>query len=418
VTAFELGATSPDKHLADPARAAADLLAAGVATDLPRAKAFEEARVFFGIAVAGEWTTPGRSIGGQTLAGYSGSTVTVAVDTNLDGAEDVTIEVESGRRQGPPYSDVMTARVNVTKTGEQRDALYVDMLPSDRLEALPLHNSVIVLPALLSSLGVAAESPAFAWSVRTHAPDGQTVDRIGWLRYDPSRPALDTARGFEGLPAFTGLAPVRVVADPTASADGELPHLLLLHHMNVAGKRTETVSLAGAKAGGDDDVALSLLAPKTLEAGAATTLEILVDNRGRFAAEGVRIDGAVEGATVRSTQPTRGTCGEANALPCSLGAIAPGGQARVRLTVVPTGGSPVRLRAQLTTEHACDAVADDDVLETAMPVVGSASPASLPDAAGGCGCRTAGAGAGGAKGAAALGLGALALVLSRRRRSR
>ena len=62
VTAFQLGALDeqhPDAET-DPNVAVVDLRAVGVATNLATAPSFAEARVFFGVAVTGTWTTPAR----------------------------------------------------------------------------------------------------------------------------------------------------------------------------------------------------------------------------------------------------------------------------------------------------------------------------------------------------------------------
>src|SRR5207247_1736462 len=58
VSVFQLGTTSPSQNLSEPWRAAADLIATGAASDAPDQAPFSNSTVYFGIATAGNWTTP------------------------------------------------------------------------------------------------------------------------------------------------------------------------------------------------------------------------------------------------------------------------------------------------------------------------------------------------------------------------
>jgi hypothetical protein len=300
--------------------------------------------------------------------------------------------------------------VNDARTGAQRDALYVNMLTPDELEAAVFHNSVVVLPALVTSLGLSSEKPEFAWAVRTHSAAGTSADRTAWVRFDPSRPALDTALGYEGLPAFPGGSPVQVRVDRDLAAQGKLPDLLLLHHANVAGRRFEIVSVAGAQPAGVGDLALDVLAPASLAPGVRRTVELVVDNRSAVAAEGVTVTAQLSGASLAEASATRGACAEGPS--CALGALAAGASVRVRLDVVPDGSGPVTIAAKVAAAASCDADPKDDARTLAIPLAAATASAPELEAGGGCATRA------GARGASVPLLAALSALVARVRRRR
>jgi subtilisin family serine protease len=240
VSAFQLGATSPNKRLSDRNRAAADLLAVGAATDIAYAGSLEESTVYFGLATASEWTTPQRKIAAfevwidldnddrEEFVIYNDN----ASATNSAGGKDVfqSVVLELG-----PHFEILST--NATD--------FLNVYAADELDTAPFNNSVMVLSAPATWIGLAEESPSFHYRVVTHVSSG-SVDQTGWIPFDAARPVIDTAfSSLDGVPIYDDGFPltVRVNREAAATAGQRLPRVLLLHHFGLPGRRTEIVTL-------------------------------------------------------------------------------------------------------------------------------------------------------------------------------
>ena len=240
VSAFELGVTSPDKHLTDPSRAAADLLAVGAATDLASVPSLEESSVYFGLATAGAWTTPQASL--VELA--------VLIDTDGDEREDYVVYNGNASLLDPPGGEDVFMSVLLT-LDSSLDSISEDPLAplnvyaADEAETGIFNSSVLVLPLPASAIGLTKKASTFRYRVVTYAPSGQ-VDETGWVLFDAARPTIDTAYSSpDGFPMHSDGEPITVRLDREVAAQNQvrLPLVLLLHHFGLPGQQMEIVTL-------------------------------------------------------------------------------------------------------------------------------------------------------------------------------
>jgi MYXO-CTERM domain-containing protein len=423
-TAFELGAESPPKGAAGSPTKMGDLLAVGVANNLPVAESFENASVYFGIVVYGQWTTP--AMGPQSVVG-------VYIDTNDDKKADYAVLIEPLRRQ-PPYFDVLTASPYNLKNGQQGQPRFLNIFPRDQVESHPFNNSVAVLPVTLSAIGLKKSNPRFNYQAFSdlNFPQLQS-DQTKWVTYDLDALAIDTAKGGrEGRPVYDGKKAVEVHLGPAAQP-GQLPKVLLLHHSNVAGQRHEILDLNALTSGEQADLEVSLAA--NIPGGGVATAT--VKNKGPAAAKNVKLTldpGA--GASISGATPSAGTCATGAKGSCELGELAADQQATVELKI--QGPGKLTVSAAASTD-VCDPVAANNQAQFTTEGTGgsgggagaagaagfagaagsspggAASPALGPfSVGGGCDCGVA-AGSSRAGGAALAALG-LAALLRRRRR--
>ena len=142
VSAFQLGATSANQNQSDPALAAADLLAVGAASDAASQAQFVNSTVYFGIAAAGNWTTPQSFI----------AEFDVEIDTNLDSFADFTLQNSSAGNYAGSLStsgdanDVFMSVLTVGATGTASTNGFVNVFPANVRDTAPFNNSVLVLP--------------------------------------------------------------------------------------------------------------------------------------------------------------------------------------------------------------------------------------------------------------------------------
>ncbi|MCA9595389.1 MAG: S8 family serine peptidase [Myxococcales bacterium] len=410
VTAFQLGAESPEDPASqsNPARAAADLRAVGVATDLAEADTFDDASAFFGVAVAGDWTTPVRG---------PYSTVNILIDSDQDGAEDYLIRGEALTKDGP-YGDVLAATTYDAKTGQPTASKrFLNMVSADTLDTAPFHNSVIVLSAFLKDIGLSAEHTQFSYLAATQTTE-QLVsgDQTDWISFDAAHPALDTAaHGLNARPIYSGSEPVLVDVAGDAATNGELPKLLLLHHNNVAGKRMEIVALANGDTG---NLALTSASPESVDAGSGFIVDLTTTNQGTVEAASVKLTATLSGVHIVSAEPTQGSCTTEGGLSCDIGSLAPGAAANVALTV--TANETVEdfnahVDAKITSGIGCETSLSDNKTTASVTITAGSSSRPTLSAKGGCsGCRVGEKGS--PRGALMLSLLGLGAALARRRR--
>jgi subtilisin family serine protease len=240
VSAFELGALSPDRRSPDPNRAAVDLVAVGAASDLASVASFGDASVYFGLATAGSWTTPQPG-----LVGFS-----IGIDVNADGREDFLIE--NGNASATNSSGGLDVFLStVLELGPGFEILstnafgYVNVYAADQADTQIFNNNTLVLSAPAAAIGLTEGSPAFRYKVRSFAPFG-SVDETGWIAFNPARPAVDTAvHSPDGTPMHPDgqTLTVRLDREAVGKAGLRLPQVLLLHHGGLPGRRVETVTL-------------------------------------------------------------------------------------------------------------------------------------------------------------------------------
>ncbi|HBY96026.1 MAG TPA: hypothetical protein DEP84_19075 [Chloroflexi bacterium] len=243
VTAFQLGAESPDLHLSDPLMANADLLAVGAASDIATTGFFTETTVYFGIATAGQWTTPQ-----PYLAEFD-----IHIDTNRDGTDDYVLfnwnrgaAAQSGTRNA---TDTFVTVLFNLSTGQAVVDSFLNIVPANVLDTAPFNNSVAVLPVSAESLGLKRGEATFDYTVASFGASG-LVDQSPTATFDAANPLIDTAAtGLSGLPVHMDGAPVQVNVNRAALAStfthDRPARVLLLHHMNTAGKRMEIITVRG-----------------------------------------------------------------------------------------------------------------------------------------------------------------------------
>jgi MYXO-CTERM domain-containing protein len=384
VSIFQLGATH-DRHPlsdTDAKRAMLDLLAVGAATDLAaKEDDFEAASVFFGVAVAGEWRTP--ALGVASIAN-------VYIDADMNGSADFVVRAEPFSREGP-YMDVLTATTYDLSTNQPTQSKrFLNMLPADKLNTQPFHNSVIVLSAFLRDLGIDAENPLFNYRAFTQSyvpfESGELTD---WVTFDVTKPLVDTAfDGLESRPVFSGdQALVRL--DPDAFA-GDPPRLLLLHHTNLKGKRHEIVDLI-APAG---NVALAATGPASAKVGQRIAFELTATNQSSLDVS-VTLSASLTGATVASLDPRCSAAGSTS-FGCELGAVPPGSAVSVALEATATAAGTAngaRLEATAQVDLPCESSTVDNTASVSVALESGAPAAKKElEPAGGCACRARGAG--------------------------
>ena len=423
VTAFQLGALDDVNPASDTNIhvAMTDLRAVGVATDLATAPSFEEARVYFGIAVTGDWTTPARG---------PVSVVSIEINPDQKGGPEYELRAEA-RNPNRPFRDSLVTRVYDRDTGEALNRHPINILTPDVARTQPFHNSVIVLSALLSEIGVDPANPVFDWTADTERPDLVVQVEKAKGTFDAGKVLVDTARhGLDGAPVFVGAGPVLVDVSPEAFAAGTPLDVLLLHHTNVT-DRWEVVSIVPLLPGN-----LSLVAegPAEVAFGASAEVKLLVTNDGATPAQGVKVSGGVLGGKILGAVAGQGSCASSAVVDCSLGELAPGASATISVTVQGAGSGGPSLAATVTSDLACEPLtADNEAVITVIELPDDSDPEPEPDpeeeaesivAVGGCACRTsAGPDAGdsgvGSRAAwLAGGLGLMGLLRSRRRRAR
>ncbi len=406
VTALQLGELDdPDPESeTDPGVAQTDLLAVGVGTNLATAPTFADAKIFFGLAVSGPWTTPARG---------PLSVVKVQVDTDEDLSYDYEIRVEARNPDGP-FRDALVASTYNLATGQRAGRFPINVLTPDVAVSYPFNSTVLVLSAELDEIDLSPEKLTLRWKAGTERPDlllaGDQVtgeSDLGNLLVNAA------AYGVEGNPVFLGPGPVLV--DLAASATSPVD-VLLLHHTNPPGKQWEVVSVGRPSLG---NLSIAAVAPEEPVEGSGTfEVPITVTNAGTTPALDVAVTGSAVDGQIVSVAPAQGSCTAGNAIDCALGEIAPGASVTLVASVEPLSGSAlVTLQAAVASDFVCEESPDDDSTSIVITVLqqGDGDGSDL-EPGGGCDCATARGHRSG--GHAAWWLLAAGLALGSRRRPR
>jgi hypothetical protein len=406
VTAFQLGGVDdpdPDSRN-DRVTAMTDLLAAGVATDLATAPAFEEAQVYFGLAVSGPWSTPARG---------PVSVVKIQINSDDDPNYEHEIRVEA-RNPESRFRDALVASAYNLATGERSNRFPVNVLRPDVAQTHPFNSTVLVLSAQLVDIGVDSDNPVFDWTARTERPDLVVASDTIKGTFDAAKPAIDTARhGLDGAPVFRGEGPILVDVSPEAESPLDV---LLLHHTNVPGKQWQVVTLSQKLS---DNLSLTISAPEAESDGSGTAeVTLVVTNGGVAPVPDVKLAGDVNGGEIVSVAPGQGSCATGATLDCELGELAPGASVEVeatvrRLVIDATGPMQVTFEATVASELPCETDVEDNTASVTIDVSIPSENATGFYPSGGCTCRASGGTPGGAPSSAWL-LVAAALGIARR----
>ncbi len=375
VSVFQLGVLDDEdpNSKTDANVAALDIRAIGVATDLATAPSFDEAQVFFAVAVTGQWTTPARG---------PLSVVTIDVDPGNDGSAEFEIRAEPRNKQFF-YRDALASSTYPKGSDQRIRRLPLNLVTPDVAETHPFNNSVLVFTALLSDLGVSEQNPVFSYYASTEDPVSLTFGQsTNWAIFDAKKPVLSAAKyGKDGLPLFVGPGPIQVDVSEEGRAGNVPLDLLLLHHTNVAGSRFEVLTLAPKPPG---DLGLSAVSENSVVADESTQLVFKAVNGGPEAVQGVKLELTPAHGTLISATTTQGAC---NAALCALGELAPGASATITATVrADDDAESLTVNAELTSELDCESTtANNSTLSTLSVTQPPRPPALHP--AGGCDCR-------------------------------
>jgi len=425
-SAFQLG-TTKSPGLSGTVK---NLLAVGAATNFATAASFEQATVYFAVAVAGDWVTPSQ---GQM------SSVGIFIDSDLDGSEDYFVFTDA-------FGDLLVVGTLNLTTQQALGYSYLNAVPRDGLNTEAFNNSVVVLPASLGDLGLTEDAAAFRYMAVTLKIDPNegyiTVpDNTEWVDYNPTQLAIDTAvGGFDPedpeepgirLPFYRADEPVSVILHPD-NYEGAPPNVLLLHHTNERGLRMETVDLAAFEQVDPTDLTVEQSLPQSVEGGDSTSVTWTVTNAGTSTAYGVALSATIENAaSVGTIASTVGTCEGGESVTCTLGDLEPGASATVEVNVV-ADQLDIDVTVSVQDNLSCETdESNNAAMGTVAVIPTSGADGGLPDAAapsspalsadqfvpgGGCTCGVTDASSNGAAGLAALlGLGMAGFALRRRR---
>ncbi|MER8183838.1 S8 family serine peptidase [Kitasatospora sp. NPDC094015] len=249
VSAFQLGGEGerwPDCPAdglcaATPADLAADLRAAGAASDAPAVgdDPLGRGTLYLAAALWGPAATPAGQFG-----------VRASLDTDGDGRTDAVVTAD--RMTG---SDVLVARTLDARTGEQLDVQPLNGRWGDTDTGL-LDGDALVLPVRLSALpGVGRDTSRIHYALWTSFGSGgvpseaDAISSIGLdgerptLAIDVLHPALDVRDGTDGRAAIATAARSGSVLEVRRGPGAEGARLLLLHHLNADGHRAQLVTL-------------------------------------------------------------------------------------------------------------------------------------------------------------------------------
>lgn len=240
---FLLGFTHPTR-LSAGFNAASDLLAGGAASDFLTRGSITQATLYFGVAVAGNWTTVSRAV----------IKFEVQVDLNGDGLPDAAIENGSqealaGDRVNDPtyFSDVAVSAIRKVASLPAQDLINggpLNPIPDGAPDPATQGNNVVVLSAPAAAIGLSPDRTAFRYRIRVST--GVNLDESSWIPYDPAA-APDTCRfGLGHTPFQADRGTLRVGIDRAAAeavASNHVVSLLLLHHHAPANARWEIARL-------------------------------------------------------------------------------------------------------------------------------------------------------------------------------
>jgi len=251
VSVFDFGAFGTNQQENFP-QSAGDLLAVGAASDLSVASSFDEARVFFGLVVAGKWTTPQRAL--QHLD--------IEIDLNNDGQPDYTIvntslyNVLANDLENPELAS--DAMLSASYIGASADSVRVtgvvagsslNVLDPSLRDTAPFHNAAMIHGVLAKDIGLSPAQTQFRYRASITAPGslaaGGVPEVTSWISYDIAKPQIDpTPYGLQFSPFFDEGRGVELQVNRTNVAEGKTnAFALVVHQHNPPGSQIELLQL-------------------------------------------------------------------------------------------------------------------------------------------------------------------------------
>lgn len=237
VTAYELQASSPNEPSSDLIRNNADIAFVGVSSNAPSATPYTDATIAFGIASHGNWSSPNEV------------EFDIYIDTNRDGEDDYVIfnwNLASATG-GTDANDVFISyMVNLNDADADPSVQFLNALPSSAVNTVPFNSNVMMLPVAAADLGLTSASAAFDYNVVSFSRDVDgAVDVSPTMTYNPNRPGITFSDGVGDLAAYADLPgqeiPVSFTRTNYLQNSGQ--GVLLFHHHNTTGRKTEVVKV-------------------------------------------------------------------------------------------------------------------------------------------------------------------------------
>ena len=228
----------------------ADIALVGVGSTLTRTGAaftgdVAGATVVFGVATHAPWMTPNEL------------TINIWVDSDMDGDDDYRIfnTTQDSLVNPNRKSDAFLVGVEEISGDGATGVTALNGLSPDEGDSYLLNTNVMLLPVPASALGLRNGASRFRYRVTTFSNDlGDTddkqVDGTPSSTFDPAAPALALTGSQAGdnpltYPDRPG-TDIAVRLDPTTFFRDPTAGVLLIHHQNANGERTETIAVSYA----------------------------------------------------------------------------------------------------------------------------------------------------------------------------
>lgn len=239
VTASELQQLS--SRSASGSRAAADLAALGITSDLRSGGALADATLYFAVASHADWSSP-NLVEFDIYIDTNGS----GVAANGAGAEYLLFNLNLGSVTGNDPNDVFVTVLYNLATQQSTVEDFVNIVPASAADTVPFNSNVLVLPVTADSLRLSDTASRIYYRVWSFdLTDGRLVDTSDQLQYDLARPGISFGASPQFIigPAYADVdgGTIPISYDRVNYAANRSRGVLLLHHHNGAGARVETV---------------------------------------------------------------------------------------------------------------------------------------------------------------------------------
>lgn len=239
VSAFVLGAESPNENYTDHFDAGVDLIAVGAATDVATAPNYSSANLYFAIATAADRVSPRWQFGW----------IIVWIDLAGDGTYEYYLyNGDDGTFNASGPSDAFSSILFHRATNASFSLNPINAVPLDSRETAHFENNVLVLGVPFSALGFSPGNTRINYVVDTYRFGSTFVDTVGPIAFDSeSRPIDPAPHGISGAPVFSTGSPgeIQVSVDPGAlAAVPDNNKLLILQHHNTPDNRVKIVEIS------------------------------------------------------------------------------------------------------------------------------------------------------------------------------
>lgn len=238
VAALELQYGSPNEESSTGLLEHADIKYVGVGSDLAASGEVAQAKILFGLATYGAWSSPNEVI------------FRVHIDVDQDGETDFILRSGNAAELNSQASkDEFFSIVENTRTGVKNLAYFRNLVSSAELNTGVFNNNVALLAVDAAAIGLTQANASFAYSVTTHSVDmddpDEVIDRSPSLVYDLLAPGVRVENGLADLPLFVDLPgeSISVSPDRNGMLRNQSRGLLLLHLHNDAETRAEEVEI-------------------------------------------------------------------------------------------------------------------------------------------------------------------------------